>query len=279
MLPTRIVLFAEHSVIFRCRSKTYDVVTGSAPDDPILPEERWFGKVTQYAPLTLTNESDRLPAISGLASTFNRDGKDRYLAGLWKSELPGNLGWYSGTNIYALRPSTYVAPSWSWASITHGSVHELVPADEPFECVMGEVITVDCDVKKENPYGEVAGSSLVLCAPVVWQTIQSPRAIMTLFWEGAIISYNSDHHQREMYKQPEQTLAFAGWEFHGKKRTIVFTLALKKTGREDSSYERIGIVRLLKKKNSQGFYEHCEEWHERMAQVFKDITPTNMKLI
>ncbi|UPK93131.1 hypothetical protein LCI18_004066 [Fusarium solani-melongenae] len=73
-----------------------------------------------------TNESDRLPGISGLARYFSEMYKDTYLAGLWKNDLPYAFLWHFYTHlnpkfaidipglIKRLRdPDPYIAPSWS----------------------------------------------------------------------------------------------------------------------------------------------------------------------
>lgn len=72
----------------------------------------WRTIVEDYSLLDLTYETDRLAALSGLASRFKeylpRD--DRYLAGLWESDLGRDLLWGSGGALAAQ------GPSWSWAS-------------------------------------------------------------------------------------------------------------------------------------------------------------------
>ena len=45
---------------------------------------RWFTILEAYTRLQLTYESDKFPALSGLAREFYRQTGDEYLAGLWK---------------------------------------------------------------------------------------------------------------------------------------------------------------------------------------------------
>lgn len=55
----------------------------------------WGDIVSQYAMCTLTKESDRFIAMSGIAKTFQevyRD-RDRYLAGLWERTIWLGLSW------------------------------------------------------------------------------------------------------------------------------------------------------------------------------------------
>lgn len=80
---------------------------------------KWTSIVTDYTARTLTYNSDRLAALAGYAKLLGtKRPYDEYLAGLWKSELLEGLLWYrcakSDPNP---RPTSYYAPSWSWASI------------------------------------------------------------------------------------------------------------------------------------------------------------------
>ena len=95
-------------------------------------QEAWFEAVHKYTGRALTKQSDVLPAFSGIARTVQSRTGDRYLAGLWRSNLIRCLCWSSGWHpagkspifnpddpapINHVRPSEYLAPSWSWASI------------------------------------------------------------------------------------------------------------------------------------------------------------------
>ncbi|KAH7204660.1 heterokaryon incompatibility protein-domain-containing protein [Fusarium oxysporum] len=53
----------------------------------------WGDVVSIYANCALTNESDRLIAMSGIAKTFQEANKDTYLAGLWKKVIHSDLTW------------------------------------------------------------------------------------------------------------------------------------------------------------------------------------------
>ncbi|QKD53936.2 heterokaryon incompatibility protein-domain-containing protein [Fusarium oxysporum Fo47] len=53
----------------------------------------WGDLVSIYANCALTNESDRLIAMSGIAKSFQEANKDTYLAGLWKKVIHSDLAW------------------------------------------------------------------------------------------------------------------------------------------------------------------------------------------
>ena len=77
----------------------------------------WREIVNVYAECDLTEPSDKLVAISGLAKSVQESlGGAEYLAGLWRMSLLTDLSW--GTYLKrGKRPAKYRAPSWSWASI------------------------------------------------------------------------------------------------------------------------------------------------------------------
>jgi hypothetical protein len=82
----------------------------------------WIDIVIDYTHRSLSFEDDKLEAIAGIASEFQRlQNGDRYLAGMWRSCLIMELMWMvdASKEIRALRPrpGKYRAPSWSWAAI------------------------------------------------------------------------------------------------------------------------------------------------------------------
>ena len=150
MLSTRILHFGRFELYFECRSSIqcecgfigyHEGDTGAEVSlvkvehaDALSslikweadPNTRYFGArlwrtmVTAYTALSLTQPTDRLPALGGLARQMAVARRSDYLAGLWKDSLIDDLLWM----IYPVpqlgterpRPSPYVAPTWSWAS-------------------------------------------------------------------------------------------------------------------------------------------------------------------
>lgn len=94
------------------------------PDDII---ELWDRAVEDYAQRRLSYVTDKLPAMSGVASKFQQFFKCKYLAGIWEVDLYGLMWrhkgyWHSDpwppvvAQEVVNDPPAYVAPSWSWAS-------------------------------------------------------------------------------------------------------------------------------------------------------------------
>ncbi|KAF7557898.1 hypothetical protein G7Z17_g279 [Cylindrodendrum hubeiense] len=89
----------------------------------------WFELVDRYTSRSLTKQTDVLLALSGIARSTAESTSDEYYAGLWKSHFSHCLLWASKWHVgqgftQHSRPSDYLAPSWSWASIK-GPVHYL----------------------------------------------------------------------------------------------------------------------------------------------------------
>ena len=79
----------------------------------------WTGLVSKYTSLDITFEVDRLVAISGLSQYLQHEASDQlgeYRAGLWEIGFEQQLLWRDFTGSGIQPSSTYLAPSWSWAS-------------------------------------------------------------------------------------------------------------------------------------------------------------------
>ncbi|PMD45788.1 HET-domain-containing protein, partial [Hyaloscypha variabilis F] len=88
----------------------------------------WRSLMAYYSKRNITYESDRLPAISGLARYMQYNGAGEYLAGMWKEDLWESLLWLPRpvwrdvihdnlASTYRRRASPYRAPTWSWMSL------------------------------------------------------------------------------------------------------------------------------------------------------------------
>ncbi|KAI1847073.1 hypothetical protein JX266_006948 [Neoarthrinium moseri] len=115
----------------------------------------WYSIVQHFSARKLTKESDKLPALGALAAYFAENhfkGNDfAYLAGLWRQNMCEGLCWARDNHSPPrMRPQSYRAPSWSWASIDsqinhHNSGHNLAIVENAHTR----------PVSLENPFGEV----------------------------------------------------------------------------------------------------------------------------
>ncbi|KAH9218068.1 heterokaryon incompatibility protein-domain-containing protein [Leptodontidium sp. 2 PMI_412] len=133
----------------------------------------WLDIVEEYSMLALTKESDRLPALSGLAKYLSQRVQSIYLAGLWESSLAIGLLWHRCSVLYSscFRDKLSNVPSWSWASIvrTHQSTDEAnqlnhITYDEVREGIIQDprlkILNAACQVTGTNPFGEVSGGTI-----------------------------------------------------------------------------------------------------------------------
>ncbi|KAK3392339.1 HET domain protein pin-c2 [Sordaria brevicollis] len=99
-------------------------------------EQHWWRLIEDYSGRLLTQETDRLIALSGVARAHQEEyfpnGGVKYGAGLWSCHLPEGLLWYVIDN-ESSRPEQYVAPSWSWASVKGRVKYVKVPLADRFK--------------------------------------------------------------------------------------------------------------------------------------------------
>jgi hypothetical protein len=126
---------------------------------PVAFGELWGDLVSDYGYLSLSIESDILPALSGIANLMTEYDPGRYIAGLWERDIHYLLGWESVRGEgRCYRPSVYTAPSFSWAS-------RMGPVTFPFECLITrlcKIIDIRCNVSGYDTFGHVQGGYITL---------------------------------------------------------------------------------------------------------------------
>lgn len=140
----------------------------------------WETLVMSYSGSQLSHESDRLAAVSGLASYMaNTVDLSKYAAGLWdtsEAEFINQLCWRRTPAIKGSVPDTYQAPSWSWASAP-GAVDIPVPSsfrrdtlDYGKRCstqeLCAKVLGWNVKAERSQPTGKVLFGRLCLEAPL-----------------------------------------------------------------------------------------------------------------
>jgi len=148
----------------------------SRPDYDTLecsPLQIWYRVVRDLCSRDITFEEDSLPAISGLAKEVKRHTGYEYRAGIWTQDFHNGLLW--SVRGRALYPSTYVAPSWSWAAIKSGN--HLLPAYvgsyiPVFTGLVGSILTPIAEILQinlgylgEDEFGPIRSGELRINAP------------------------------------------------------------------------------------------------------------------
>lgn len=160
------------------------------------PKTRWLHIVSEYMEREITYESDRLPAISGIAKEIYLQENMIYKAGIWMSDLHRSLLWTAEGS--GLKPSSYIAPTWSWASLGRLNVFritalnadaELLPIDE---CELISTL-IDCEVTPlyNDGYSKLRSGRLDLQGPWIpaARFLGGQEPYLNSYWRGAYKFY------------------------------------------------------------------------------------------
>lgn len=138
------------------------------------PFDTWNHVIEHYIKMDLTKESDRLPAVSGLAAAIGDVTGDEYIAGIWLRDLDTGLLWSRclydprssplWTCSELSRPKLYRAPSWSWAAVD--GAREFLAFASSSDKILFSHVSHRIDNDGESRYGPVIGGYLELKGPV-----------------------------------------------------------------------------------------------------------------
>lgn len=102
-----------------CQGRNLENLKELFPDEsgPTLTAYRgWYKMIEDYSERQLSFHSDRLPALSGIASEVADHTSDRYIAGIWETNAALGICWKRSYQNSLTKPDCYIAPSWSWVS-------------------------------------------------------------------------------------------------------------------------------------------------------------------
>ncbi|RSL69361.1 hypothetical protein CEP53_002240 [Fusarium sp. AF-6] len=200
-------------------------------------QKGWFRIVIGFSSTLLTRQTDRLPAISGLAKLYQDIFQDEYLAGLWRSDLWRGLFWQSNVPRFSRQeliallesPDPYIAPSWSWArDLCSVSVYfrHILDLWQEWEELWQEFVLVDV---KMDPVGS---------NPPILQSIRPSHMFKRQHKHGQfLVQAHSDRvqsllvHDQTMH-EPRPTCALKGSEetsygFGGSQKSLDLLLAVE----------------------------------------------------
>ncbi|EPE26258.1 hypothetical protein GLAREA_02170 [Glarea lozoyensis ATCC 20868] len=187
----------------------------------------WLSIVTEYCQLNLTRESDRLPALAGLASRFENQSTGKYFAGLWQNDLVRMLLWSLSQSKATCERDFSIAPSWSWASIVEYNDPNARGDNSPnYVLVRGsptsfkqdanvKILDVTCTVPGINPYGQVSDGTIIIQGSVIYATLVRRRVethvgnndvgtSISLHWDNSIGTGHSTRYfsEAQVLKDP-----------------------------------------------------------------------------
>ena len=127
----------------------------------------WYGMVSLFTKRLLTYDTDKLPALSGLATEVAKFQNGTYHAGLWWEDMASGMLWFRGCVAELTEPSAYLAPSWSWASLNGPIINY---EDHPAKITLPYAVFRKCHLEHksiDDPHGAIISGWLDLSAPVV----------------------------------------------------------------------------------------------------------------
>lgn len=267
-LPRRVLHFTSQETIFKCIESIncecyglYERQVTVEPDldptnDVAIPSAsgtnlenilgRWYDETAKFSCLSLTIETDRLPAFSGIAQKYSVYKLGRYLAGTWESSLPESLFWWCDQKpIWPhTRPLSYLAPTWSWVS----SLGRHLSASFIKRDVDGErwtcspcILEVDCVPSGINPFGAVL-SGFIRVRGVLKQTTYGEvehRGYLNNIGYRMRYDYATEGLD-EMGPEAEVTLLGLHGIFRGE--VAYRGLIIEPSARCVGAYERVGLI-------------------------------------
>lgn len=133
----------------------------------VTSQSCWHTLISTYTSMSLTYESDKMVALSAVARRLSSiPGMGRYLAGLWDSNLIGQLCWEATAR--TTRPTAYRAPSWSWMSL-NGKISPSFSDNPSTEHSYSKAIIqiLEAEVTHDgNPFMSVSDGFLRLLGPL-----------------------------------------------------------------------------------------------------------------
>lgn len=121
----------------------------------------WNMIVVEYTSRGITNISDKLPALAGIAKWYAETNRKHYLAGIWAEDLPLALLWrfaYERTT----NNRNIESPSWSWASVD-GQIRAGVYSPAILETC---VLSYSCRYNPPDSYSTVLDAWIHLEGPL-----------------------------------------------------------------------------------------------------------------
>ena len=306
-LGPRILHFTASELIWECKhdlscqcgrvkarrymSKPGPFYSLSTDDDERLFFE-WHKTVEAYSQRKLTYESDRLPALSGIAKRMQKQvspacaASNRYLAGIWERDLLSGLTWRCiGVTQERDSGQTHYIPTWSWASVPGPVVYPTRGELDPNQPT-ARVVQAECTLAGLDPTGAVAGGKLTIAGPLIEVTLEydptenpSPHEI------GYYITRKTANDNRPSI-EPDHLFSEPG-EFHIDPGEIIFclwlgsmrlekfgteepagarlspeyflTLLLRSSRAMDNAFERIGFFESSEVHSAQGWFDGVPE--------------------
>jgi len=293
LLPTRVLFFTKDELCWDC-NETQQLLTETYPDGRTgdkhndRQEDRdededhdstsfckewravhnedwgsriqlWNEVIAKYSSKELTKFTDKLVAVAGLAFDMGKDSLEvGYLAGLWSYQISKTLLWRTANPTE--RPKSYVAPTWSWASMKRG-VH-IFTHGAGFNDSLVEIIHAEVEhLAQKNPYGAVTGGHVRVKGPLVeammvkkpgyeaWEILfpeSQDRSAAAILRNGISAQINIDDFWLEQILQVAKVFMMPFRILSDKRGNLVLEgMVLSPTyGGQDGQFQRLGVFEI-----------------------------------
>jgi hypothetical protein len=155
----------------------------------------WCHHLNNYSSCSMSVDSDKLPAFSGLAERYGVAAENklgRYMAGLWENFMIAGMRWFvQPAEKFRLRPS-YRAPSWSWAAVNGASTLVL---DKDTK-LLARFIGIIASWKGEFwSYGEINRAEIIVRGPLLAVEMSMQRS--EEFWGYGLTARKEPLHEND----------------------------------------------------------------------------------
>ncbi|KAF2094342.1 HET-domain-containing protein [Rhizodiscina lignyota] len=244
----------------------------------------WWDIVEIYTTRSLSDPHDRLRAISAVARKLGELSRDEYVAGLWRSSFIKGLHWGNfaqeqtkkeedmhlgrlkneDSDLHGTAP--YIAPSWSWASVSHPVEFHYFYA--PNELQQVKIAIIDIRTKTEppdDPYGPLCDGSLKIKGPCCSFVVGERSELHAVNSDNQFVthvSFPSVLVELDMVSGDHLFLLLLSVR-HGEG----YCLVLKQT--DEEQYIRVGFMRLSGPSQYPvlSFEYKKEEWKEQIVTI------------
>ncbi|RYP39418.1 hypothetical protein DL768_010712 [Monosporascus sp. mg162] len=201
----------------------------------------WRTVVYNFSKASLTYPTDRLPAMSGMASRMPPEIFGDYIAGLWSKDLVEELFWAPHSSIPTPKRyvGSYVGPSFSWVSLYCNCAWNFGDFGKNALRV-AEILEAKTTPATQDPMGKVKDGSIRL------------RTRLTKTREGVYegrpkSKYNQQHdpyrfdtdEDWEIYRDPKRTVFALEISFNTEHTRA---LLVTESERDKGGFERIGYA-------------------------------------
>ncbi|KAF2466903.1 HET-domain-containing protein [Lindgomyces ingoldianus] len=278
VLSTRILHYTSTELLFECKTSYRCECLPSRKAYPTTPSlipkaiakksgkhedvwDAWQHVVELYSKRNLTVQTDKLPALSGIASQIQSATKSDYLAGVWKDNLASDLLWSvdpSATSS-SCALETYRAPTFSWASLNtpisyySPNAHERAAFKPAITLISSNISLVGL-----NRLGAVSNASITIHGPCLTALLSSGQkdgsweymllikgtSAINISHDCLLISDKLDDSERVRRAKPDEHSSIFKAEVLclsiAKYDCWISGLVLGKSQRVDRAFERLG---------------------------------------